>query len=333
MNQRYKIETFAFFESLFTTAAPNEQKRVLELCDLLIKSNLNIEYLIEIRADVISALPNNVLASMIQSGCVEYNLGLEKGTDQALEKVRKDIGIRHHFEAVKKLRRIAKDVGREIIVNGTFIFGGPGETKRDIRDSIFHSWRLHLDDVTFYTMNIFLGTQIYCDALSEGVIDPGLSPFLDVNWFPKYVSEELPIQYLNNMINLNNDARYLLREFRNRVRELEVEFLLRETRIYSNVSYEMTGDLLQSFCDFVDSALEFAMCSDDLLYVNGEMNPALLGSVQKVENEIFLVEKKLQEKYPDYDSDVQDYYLGSVSDSMWRFIRKFTELLDNDRFS
>jgi len=332
MNQRYKIVTFAFFESLFTTATPNEQERVLELCNLLKKLNLNIEYLIEIRADVISALPDNVLASMIQSGCVQYNIGLEKGTNQALEKVRKGVGIRHHFEAVKKLRRIAKKVGREVLVNGTFIFGGPGETKRDIRDSIYHSWRLHLDGVTFYTMNIFPGTQIYCDALSEGVIEPGLSPFLDVDWFPKYISEKLPLQYLRKIINFNNDTRRILRDFKNGIRELELEFLPRDTRILSNVSYEMTGDLYHYFCEFIDLALDFSTHSDDLVYVNGEINPAFVGSVQKVENEIHLVEKKLQEKYPNYDTDVQDYYLGSTSDSMWRLIKKFSELIDNENF-
>ena len=333
MYQRYKIETFAFFESLYTTASPNEQKRVLELCDLLKKSNLNIEYLIEIRADVISALPDNVLASMIQSGCVQYNIGLEKSTDQALEKIRKGVGIHHHFEAVKKLRRIAKNVGREILVNGTFIFGGPGETRGDIRDSIYHSWSLHLDGVTFYTMNIFPGTQIYCDALSEGVIEPGLSPFLDVDWFPKYISEELPLQYLRKIINLNNDARGMLRDFRNGIRELELEFLPRETRILSNVSYEMTGNLYQSFCEFIDVALEFSTRSDDLMYVNGEINPALLESLQKVENEIHFVEEKLLEKYPDYDTDVQDYYPGSISYLMWSLIKKFSELIDNENFN
>ncbi|MCW4050102.1 MAG: radical SAM protein [Candidatus Bathyarchaeota archaeon] len=333
MNQRYKIETFAFFESLFTTASPNEQKRVLELCDLLIKSDLNIEYLIEIRADVISDLPDNVLTSMIQSGCVEYNLGLEKGTDRALEKVRKDIGICHHFKAVKKLRRIAKKVGREIIVNGTFIFGGPRETKGDIRDSLFHSWRLHLDGVTCYIMNIFPDTKIYCDALSEGVIEPGLSPYLDVNWFPRFVSEDLPLQYLRKIINLNNDARLMLREFRNGIRELELEYIPREERILSNVSYEMTGDLNQSFCNFIDVALDFASRSDDLLYVNGEINPALQGDVQNVENEIHLVEKKLMERYPDYDPRVGDYQLGSISDLLWRFIRELSKVLDNDHFS
>ena len=332
MNQRYKIVTFAFFESLFTTATPDEQKRVLELCNLLKKSNLNIEYLIEIRADVISALPDNVLASMIQSGCVQYNIGLEKSTDQALKKVRKGVGIKHHFEAVRKLRRIAKNVGREVLVNGTFIFGGPGETKGDIRDSIYHSWRLHLDGVTFYTMNIFPGTQIYSDALSDGVIEPGLSPFLDLDWFPKYISEELPLQYLRKIINLNNDARGMLRDFRNGIRELELEFLPRETRFLSNVSYEMTGDLYQSFCDFIADALEFSTRSDDLMYVNGKVNSVLLGSVQKVENEIHLVEEKLLEKYPDYDTDVQDYYLGSISDLMWRLINKFGELIENKNF-
>ena len=66
--------------------------------------------------------------------------------------------------------------------------------------------------------------------------------------------------------------------------------------------------------------------------MNGEINPALVGSVQKVENEIHLVEKKLQEKYPNYNTDVQDYYLGSTSDSMWRLIKKFSELIDNEDF-
>jgi hypothetical protein len=106
----------------------------------------------------------------------------------------------------------------------------------------------------------------------------------------------------------------------------------RETRILSNVPYDITENLYQDFCDFIGVALDLVSHSDDRLFVNGEINSALLGCVKKIINEIYLVEEKLLDKFPDYDPNIRNYRPRSILDSMWRFIRRFNNLLDTDNF-
>lgn len=333
MNQKYDTEAFVFFDSLFTTSSLHEQERVLELCNFIKDAKMEIGYLIEIRADVVNRLPDDVLTVMIQSGCVQFNLGLEKGSDQALHRVKKGTNISLHFSAVRKLRRIAKIVDREIFINGSFILGGPGETKTDVREAFFHSWYLHIDAVSFYIMNIFPGTIIYDEALKEGKIKPGLSPFLDVTYFPEYISEEIPSTYLNEIIELNDNARNRFNDFKNTVKELELQFIPREKRVFSNIIPIETGKIIESFYDYVDKFLDLAGRFGNPATWDNNRTAAILIYELNLKNRIIKVEEKLIQKYPQYDPEYGDYHQGSILGSFLNFKLMFMKLLEKLRLS
>lgn len=328
MNDRYGTRTFVFFESLFTTASQNEQQRVRDFCRMLLDSRMDIEYIIDIRADIITELPDDLLAMMIRSGCIEFNIGLEKGSDQALNRVRKGTRIEQHYKAVEKLREAAGNAGREVFLNGTFILGGPGEARADIIDTVHHSWRLHLDEATFYVMQIYPGTQVYRDALREGIISPGLAPYLNVEEFPLYKTLELPLQYLSHLERANDNSRRAFSEFKKAVRELEYELTPEEKRYLSNIVLDETAKLYETFLGLIDAVLIYlARFPEEALLVGGEINETIRADVFKIEEEIRITEQKLFRRNPDYDQNIGNYQLGTLSFSLKQFIKLYNNML------
>jgi radical SAM superfamily enzyme YgiQ (UPF0313 family) len=336
LNNRYGICSFVFFDALFTTSSPSEQKRVEELCKMILCCGLDIRYIVEMRADVILELPERLLALMIRSGCAEFNLGLEKGSDKMLQKITKDITVKDHFAAIEKLRRVAGKVKKEIKVNGTFILGGPGETKKDVRDSIIHSLALNLDEVTIYPLEIYPGTQIYREALKEGILQPGLSPYLDAREYPVYATENLSRTYLSKMKESYEGMFEELRQFRGAMQWIEEQFLPEDERCLISYPVKKTRNLDRKVKEFFQVTLDYLRKHpDEGLLKNGAMiTPAMVCEL-KVERAIHLLERRLKKKYLNYDDDYEygDYQFGWLLGEWKSFLKKFEELFSIENFS
>jgi len=329
LNNRYGIRLFAFFDSLFTTSSPSEQKRIEALCKMILCCGLDIRYLIEIRADVILQLPERLLSLMIRSGCVEFNLGLEKGSDRMLQKMTKGMSIQDHFEAVEKLRRVAKRAKREVFVNGSFILGGPGETKEDVRDTIIHSLALDLDEVTLYSMLIYPGTEVYAEARRKGILKPGLVSYMDAKEFPLYSTDALPKSYLLEIGDSCERVFDSLREVKKTMQEIEGQFLPEEERYPLSFPIRRTRNLDKKIKGCIHEALNYLKNHpNEGLSKNGVIAAPIVVQVQKVEKAVALLERQLKQKYPNYDSDYTfgDYYPGFLLSHWKTFLQKFDEL-------
>ncbi len=206
LNEKYDFSFFVFFDPLFTTSSIAEINRINELCDLILNSNCNFRYTIEIRADVINKLPINLLEKMIMSGCTEFNFGLEKGSNIALQRFQKKMTIEEHKKAIKKLRKISVNCEKEILINGTFILGGPEETIQDIKDTLIHGFTLDLDGIKFFPLEIHQGTKLYDEAIKSKILEHGLEPYLDENNYPIYETSTLSKVYLINIQKLTDDS-------------------------------------------------------------------------------------------------------------------------------
>jgi radical SAM superfamily enzyme YgiQ (UPF0313 family) len=336
LNNRYGIRSYVFFDALFTTASPSEQKRVEELCKMILCCGLDIRYIVDMRADVIVQLPERLLALMIRSGCVEFNLGLEKGSDRMLQKITKGTTVKDHFAAIEKLRRVAGRVKKEIKVNGTFILGGPGETKKDARDSIIHSLALNLDEVTVYPMEIHPGTQIYREALKEGILQPGLSPYLDASKYPVYATKNLPRSYLFKIKELYDGMFEQMRQFRGAMQWIEEQFLPEDERCLISYPLKKTRNLDRKVKEFFQVALDQLRKRSDVRSLkNKEMTTPTMVCEMKVERATYLLERRLKKKYPNYHDDYEygDYQFGWLLVEWRSFLKKFEELFLTENFS
>jgi radical SAM superfamily enzyme YgiQ (UPF0313 family) len=335
LNKRYGIRRFVFFDPLFTTSSQDEQERVEELCKMICTSGLDTRYIIDIRADIILKLPEELLALMIKSGCAEFNLGLEKGSDRMLQTMMKGMTIKDHHAAVAKLRRVAKGVKREIIVNGTFILGGPRETKGDIRETIIHCLALHLDEATLYPLEICPGTQIGTEAFKEGILKPGLAPYLNAKEYPLYATKTLPRSFLLHIKKLSEQLLDELEELKKAMQEIERQFLPEEERESFIFDVKRTKKLHRLIKECIGKACGCLMKHpEEGVSRNGLIVPQIKVYVQKVNREIDLVEKQLIQKYPNYERHrhYEDYCPGTLLATWKHFLKQFEELFSKDDF-
>ena len=334
LNNRYGIRLYVFFDPLFTTSSPIEQKRIEELCKLICTSGLDIRYMIDIRVDIVLNLPEALLALMMQSGCVEVNLGLEKGSNRMLKKMTKGITTTDQRKAVAKLRRIAKREHRKIMVNGTFILGGPEETKYDIRKTLIQCFSLNLDQATLYPLEICPGTQISAEATERGVIKPGLAAYLNAQEYPLYATEDLPRHYLLNIKKSTEKVLDKLEELKKTMQEVERQFLPENKRDwFSTFEINETKKLHRLIKECISKTLDYiTKYPDEGLMKNGQFVFPVNDYVEKVNKEIDFIENKLEKKYPHYDPYYWDYHTGTLSWNWNHFIKLFNSLFSKDKF-
>jgi radical SAM superfamily enzyme YgiQ (UPF0313 family) len=232
------------------------------LSNLIARNELDINYSIEIRADVINKLPKNTIVKLIESGCAQFNLGLEKGSDKALQRFQKSMTIEEHEKAIRKIRSASyraynykeDNYSIDILINGTFILGGPGETKEDIKDTLSHGFKLDLDGLRFFPLEIHLGTEIYRQAVDDQIIQTGIIPYLDPNNYPIYETSILTKEYLFQV----QEMAEKVSEDKNQIRQefYDLKKNLRHMDDEYNKVEEYIKKINSQFKRFINSVLE-----------------------------------------------------------------------------
>lgn len=146
-----------------------DRKRIIEICNLLIKERLNhIPWITNngIRADKVDL---EVLKKMKMAGCKRVAFGVESGSQEILNNIQKHLKL----EEIKTAFRLAKKVELETI--GFFMFGNPGENEKTMEKTIRFALELDPDIVLFSIATPFPGTPLYNKILLEGTL-------LNKNW-------------------------------------------------------------------------------------------------------------------------------------------------------
>jgi hypothetical protein len=298
-------------------------------------SDIDVRYMIEIRADVICKLPDSLLRLLIKSGCVEFNLGLEKGSDRMLERMNKRITTDNQRNAVEKIRIIADELLTRVVINGTFILGGPEETKQDIRDTLVHCFSLHLDQATLYPMEVYPGTEVGVKAIKEKIVKPGLVSYLNAAEYPLYETKELSRSYLVEIKRKSEQALDMMEGFKKAMQGIERQFLPENVR-EEIVNFETRETMLlqTEIRECLDIVLGYLKKNLDDGVGEKDPYPTIVKSAfQSVEREIEEIEKKLADKYPDYDYHCGDYYPGTLLNDWNSFRQSFERLFSSSNFS
>lgn len=114
------------------------------------------------RPDVLTALDDDSIYILGESGCRQINIGIEKVTESGLRFLGKTstlIGLREHNYHIKNISKIK--------LSATFILGGEYECKDDIIHLIKESKNINLDYAHFNPLFVYPGTPLYYDIFND----------------------------------------------------------------------------------------------------------------------------------------------------------------------
>jgi radical SAM superfamily enzyme YgiQ (UPF0313 family) len=138
------------------------KKETEELCSLIRQNNLDIAWVCDTRADLIS---RELLKNMKEAGCKTIWFGGESGSPRILEKINKGLTLEQTEHAFK----IAREAGIQTACS--FMLGIPGETMDDMEATFKFARKLDPDWCRF---NIFVavpGSSLYDEVMQKRLYD------------------------------------------------------------------------------------------------------------------------------------------------------------------
>ncbi len=114
--------------------------------------------------DRVSNVDGDLLALMYKAGCRRIHYGVESGSQDVIDRMKKRITLDQARDAV----RLAKQAGMTVLTY--FMFGNLDETIEDMEKTIDFAMALDSDYAEFSITIPYAGTEMYLEALEKGII-------------------------------------------------------------------------------------------------------------------------------------------------------------------
>ncbi len=128
-----------------------------------------------IRADRVNL---NLLKLFKKAGGYFVAFGIESGSQEILNNIAKHSNL----DFIRKAVRIAHQA--DLITQGFFIFGLPGETKKTIQETIDFAKKLPLDKAQFLMLDVLPGSQLWKELNFGQKVNWNLDSFHEISWQP-----------------------------------------------------------------------------------------------------------------------------------------------------
>jgi len=139
------------------------RKHFLAVCDELVRRNTGIRWNAFSRVDTITP---EIVQTMAKAGCQAICFGVESGSQEILDLVKK----KSNLHLVKEAMRMTQDAG--ISALASFIIGLPGETEETLRQTVAFANELHQEFGSLYGFHIlapFPGSEVRERAADYGL--------------------------------------------------------------------------------------------------------------------------------------------------------------------
>ncbi len=139
------------------------KKRVLDICELLVKKGLNkrLQWLCNARVD----LDLETMKAMKKAGCRLIIPGIESGNQQILDNIKKGTRVEQFQPYIDN----AKKAG--LLIHACYMVGNQGETKKTMQDTLDLALRLDTDTAQFFPLIPYPGTEAYDWNKEKGYIE------------------------------------------------------------------------------------------------------------------------------------------------------------------
>jgi len=166
LHKTYGVDKFTFCDDAFTV----DQARIEELCREILDRKFKIQWNCGTRVDMVT---RELLVKMKEAGCISVWFGVESGSQQVLDAMKKGISTEQTIQVLGWVR----ELGLKPVPN--VILGFPGETRETAWKTIKFVEKISPDVVGFYNVATpFPGTPMY-DLVKE-------NGWLKVTDFDKY---------------------------------------------------------------------------------------------------------------------------------------------------
>ncbi|MDA0692254.1 MAG: radical SAM protein [Nitrospinae bacterium] len=137
------------------------KKILLEICDLIVKRGIKINYKISARVDTVN---EELLRALKRSGCYRIHYGIESATPRHLKYLEKG----QTLEKVERACKMTRQAG--IGFFAYMMIGIPHETRKEMFDTVALAKRLKPDYAQFSICTPYPKTELYFQMLKEGII-------------------------------------------------------------------------------------------------------------------------------------------------------------------
>ncbi len=160
------------------------KKRLLALCDLLIKADLNISWSCLARVDCVD---RPTLEKMKAAGCWMLIYGIETASDRLLKIINKQVKLQDTVRALKMTRAVG------IKSKGLLMAGSFGETRETLEETETFLKSAPLDDISLHYFTPLPATESHETVNDYGTLDDNwdrMTLFSPV-FIPRSLTEEL----------------------------------------------------------------------------------------------------------------------------------------------
>lgn len=151
------VKEIGIEDDTFTANIP----RARRICELLIERKSKIKWYCNVRVN----LDHETMRLMRKAGCILVTVGFESASNRILKNIKKNI-------TREDIKRFCSDVKRAgILVHGCFMAGFPGETHKDLEETLEFAKMLNTDTMQFYPLIPYPGTEAYKWAIENNFLE------------------------------------------------------------------------------------------------------------------------------------------------------------------
>jgi radical SAM superfamily enzyme YgiQ (UPF0313 family) len=145
---RYGVKEINVDDGTFTT----NKQRVIEFCQRLRSEKVDLIWTCNGRLD---NLDDEMLEEMKNSGCKMIRFGVESGSQEVLDKIRKGLTLKQIEDGMRLVKR------HRIQALGGFMFGFPYDSRESVEQTLRFAKKLSPDQVQFSISMCYPGTSLY----------------------------------------------------------------------------------------------------------------------------------------------------------------------------
>ena len=156
--REHDISFFFFYDDTFTL----KRRRVEEFCERIIAGKYNFMWSCLTRAD---CLDDDLIRLMKRAGCVEFQIGIESGSNQVLDSIKKKVRL----ETLKQTFSLIHKHG--LRTKGFFILGHFADTIQTMRETVDTAISLDPTWVFFSTLIPLPGSSLFDIARQNSYLE------------------------------------------------------------------------------------------------------------------------------------------------------------------